>query len=128
MLKSNPANFLFLNNMAWTLSEHLGRPEEAIKRAEEAIKKAGALPFILDTRGVIFTRLDKIDAALADLEAAARDLPTGPVYFHLARAYQKKGKPDDARKYRDLATKAGLTRDQLQGAERAEWDAVINSP
>jgi tetratricopeptide (TPR) repeat protein len=128
MLRASPANFLFLNNMAWTLSEHLDRPKEALARADEAIKRAGALPYILDTRGVILTRLDRIDDALADLEAAARDLPTGPVYFHLARAYQKKGKPDDARKYRDLAKKAGLTRDQLQGAERAEWDAVINTP
>ena len=77
--------------MAWTLSEDLNQPEEGLKRIDEALEQVGRQPHILDTRGVIFTRLGRLDDAISDLEAAAAALPTGPVYFHLARAYQKKG-------------------------------------
>ena len=91
MLDRKPSNFLFLNNMAWTLSEDLNQPEEGLKRVDEALERVGRQPHLLDTRGVILTRLGQLDEAVKDLEAAAAALPAGPVDFHLARAYQKKG-------------------------------------
>jgi tetratricopeptide (TPR) repeat protein len=125
LLKMNPENYFFLNNMAWTLSEDLNRPELGRQWADEAIKKAGDLAHIRDTRGVILTRLGAYDDAIKDLEFAARGLPSGTVYYHLARAYLKAKRPDDARKWRELAKKSGLTRDQLQPSELADWDAVM---
>ena len=70
---------------------------------------------------MILTRLDRLDDAIADLEAAADALPTGPICFHLARAYQKKGRAEDSRKAVDRAKRAGLVPEQLQPAEREEW-------
>jgi tetratricopeptide (TPR) repeat protein len=75
---------------------------------------------------VILTRLGKYDAAVRDLEAASQTLRDPSVLYHLARAYLKMGKPDEARKYRDRALEAGLGREQLQQSERADWDAVMN--
>src|SRR5262249_39969483 len=39
LLAAQPANFQFLNNMAWTLSEEMHRPEDGLKRADEAIAR-----------------------------------------------------------------------------------------
>jgi len=125
MLALRPADSQFLNNMAWTLSEDLGRPVEALDRADEALAKAGARPAVLDTRGVILTRLGRLDEATRDLETAAREQPTGEVYFHLARAHLKSGRAGEARKFRDLARRAGLSRDQLQPSEQADWAPVM---
>lgn len=123
ILAQKPASFMFLNNMAWTLSENLGKPEEGLKRANEAVERAGPLANILDTRGVIYTRLGQYDKAIRDLEIAAQAQKSASIYYHLARAYQKKGDVEQFHKNRDLALKAGLTRDQLQPTEQSEWDA-----
>ena len=128
MIDATPTNYMFLNNLAWTLSEELNKPEDALKYVDDAIKKLGAQPHVLDTRGVILTRLGRYDDAVRDLEAAAQNLRDPSVYYHLTRAYVRMGKPDLARKFRDRALEAGLSRDQLQGSERADWDAVMKTP
>ena len=125
ILQSKPASFLFLNNMAWTLSESLQKPQDALKWIEEAIQKVGPLPQILDTRGVILTRLERYDDAVKDLETAAKGMNDPSVEFHLSRAYVKLGKNDAARTHRDRARAAGLTREQLPARDRADWDAVL---
>ncbi|MGE3817934.1 MAG: tetratricopeptide repeat protein [Isosphaeraceae bacterium] len=124
MIEKNPANFLFLNNMAWTLAIHLGKPDQAIDWADQAVAKAGPKPEILDTRGVILTRLNRTDEAIRDLEAAVAESPSPSFLFHLALAYQKKGDLDQARVHRDRALEAGFTPTGLQEPERADWDAV----
>ena len=78
------------------------------------IERAGSQANLLDTRGVILIRLGKLDDAIKDLESAASGMPIGPVYYHLARAYQKKGRADDFRKARDHAKQLGLRPEQLQ--------------
>ena len=125
ILKLSPPNQTFLNNMAWTLSEELKQPEEAIKWADEALKKLGPLPTVLDTRGVVLTRLKRYDEAVRDLESAVRDEPTGSLLFHLTTAYLKMGRAGDAKKARERVRAAGLTREQLQPSEQAEWDTVM---
>jgi tetratricopeptide (TPR) repeat protein len=125
ILARKPAGFMFLNEMAWTLSEDLHRPEEALRRADEALEHVGREPDLLDTRGVILTRLGKLDEAIKDLESAASAMPSGPVYYHLAKAYRKQGRGDEFRKARDRAKRAGLRPEQLQPSERGEWDDIM---
>jgi predicted Zn-dependent protease len=117
---------LFLNNMAWTLSEEMSQAEQGCKWADEAVRRCGEVPLILDTRGVILTRLGRYDEAVRDLSAAARDYPTGAVYYHLARAYKKQGKLDDFHTARTRARELGIAREQLQPSELADWDEVMN--
>src|SRR5262249_36720425 len=126
MLDRKPQNYQFLNNLAWTLSEELQRPQEGLKWADEALRRVGPQPALLDTRGVILTRLGRYEEAARDLEAAAREAPAGMFLYHLARTYRKMGRVDAARQCRDRAKQAGLTREQLQGGELADWDAVMN--
>ena len=125
ILSLRPVNFLFMNNMAWTLSEELDRPQDGLRVIDEAITKVGRQAHLLDTRGVILLRLGKLDAAINDLEVAAIALPTPPVYFHLARAYQKAKKTAEFGKYKALAHDSGLRPDQLQPSEREEAKQLI---
>ena len=125
ILDRKPTNFMFLNNMAWTLSEDMNRPEDGLKRIDEALSRVGWQPNLLDTRGVILTRLGRLDEAINDLEAAAEALPAGSITFHLARAYKKKGRADDFQKALALLKKSGLRADQLEPSDRKEWDEVM---
>ncbi|MHC5544354.1 hypothetical protein ACYOEI_39500, partial [Singulisphaera rosea] len=125
IIDQKPADVTFLNEMAWTLSENLDRPKEGLERADEMVGKVGRQPNLLDTRGVILIRLGKLDEAIADLEIAAKAIPTGPYLYHLARAYRLKGREDDFRKVRARAKDAGLRPEQLQPSELADWEQVM---
>lgn len=125
MIDLKPGDPTFMNDMAWTLSEDLHQPEQALPRIDEVLQRVGRLPNFLDTRGVILTRLGKFDEAISDLEAAAAAQPSGPIYFHLARAYHERGRQDDFQKARDRAKQAGLRPERLQPSERAEWGKVM---
>ena len=122
-----PTSYLFLNNMAWALSEDLDRPKDGLVQANEAVARIGSEPHILDTRGVIQTRLGNLDEAIKDLEAAAQGLPSGTVYFHLARAYQRKGRLKAFQDSLDRARKLGLRPEQLQVTERADWKNMVKN-
>ncbi len=126
MIAIKPPNFLFLNNMAWTLCEGLNDPAGGLKVINQAIEKVGKQSNLLDTRGVIYTRLARYDEAVKDLELAVPTDRDGTVHFHLARVYSKLNKPDELKKHRDLALKGGLTRLKVQPSERSDWDAIMN--
>ena len=128
ILSKNPTTYLFLNNMAWTLSEEMGRPQEGLQRIEEGIKRVGRHSHLIDTRGVILLRLGRIAEAIKDIEDAAAMLPTAPIYYHLARAYKKAGREADFEKYRDLTRKAGLKPAQLQPSERRRGGEADRAP
>ena len=103
----------------------LNQPEEGLKQANEALLRIGRQPNLLDTRGVIEIRLGRLDDAIKDLEEAAEALPTGPVYFHLARAFQKKGRMADFRACRDRARQAGIRPEQLEESEKNDWNLIM---
>ena len=124
-LEIDPTNTVYLNDMAWILSECLGRPAEGLERVDEAIKRGGRLPQFADTRGVILTRLGRHDEAIAELSEAVKLNPSGPFYYHLARAYRKAGRADLHRKYRELARSAGVDPSRLDLPERAEFAAIM---
>jgi tetratricopeptide (TPR) repeat protein len=121
----SPANLLFLNNCAWILSEELGRPAEGLKRIDALLAKSGGQPHTLDTRGVILLRLGRHDEAVRDLESAAGSIPSGPICYHLARAYLAAGRPDDAARALAKAKAAGLKPELLQPSERAEMARIM---
>ncbi len=123
-----PNDFTLLNNMAWTISEGLHKPEDALQKINEAINKVKVVPaHLYDTRGCIYTRLKQYDKAIRDLELATKVRPTGVVWAHLARAYKGAGKQADFERARDRAKNATppLTPDMLEGADRAEIEPLI---
>jgi len=121
ILERRPNDLLFLNNMAWTLSEELDRPAEALPYVEDALKRVGPAPQLYDTRGVIRTRLKDYPGAIADLKMAAEIQPSATVHFHLARAHKAAGDEAAARQSLELAKEAGLDPDKLTRRERGEW-------
>lgn len=127
-LAGQPEDFNLMNNMAWTLSEGLHKPEQALERINDAIRKSLIVPpNFYDTRGVIYTRLGKYKEAITDLKMAVQDRPTGQIWAHLARAYYKANLMDDFKKARDNAKNATppLTPDMLEKADRAELEPLI---
>jgi Tfp pilus assembly protein PilF len=125
MSARSPDNPALLNNWAWTLSEDLNQPAEGLEKINAAIKLVGPNPSFLDTRGVILTRLDKLNEAIEDMEAAAKTGPSAALYYHLARTYKKAGRTAEFQKYRDLAKQAGLTAGQLEPNERPEMQQLM---
>ncbi len=127
-LVSQPDDIQLLNNMAWTLCEGKNQPEKALKMVDEAMRKAGRnLPQFYDTRGVIYTRLGRYNEAIDDLRLAVLERPTGVVWAHLARAYQKAGMTEEFEKAREKAktAKPPLKPEAIEKGERDELVALI---
>jgi tetratricopeptide (TPR) repeat protein len=126
--RNGPSDFKFLNNMAWTLCEGLGEPQKALEKINDAFREAGIFPQFLDTRGVIFTRLKRLDEAIKDLEKAALGAKGTASYasieFHLARAYYLANRKDEARNALERARKAMLKVESLEPKEHTEFDEL----
>jgi tetratricopeptide (TPR) repeat protein len=132
VLKDDPARSDFLNNLAWTLSESLDQPEEALTYVDKALEKTPGEPSIADTRGMILLRLKRYPEAIQVFTAAAQDarLTSPGVYpvilYHLARAYQADGKPLLAQQALDTAERVGFKKELLALEERADAEAFLN--
>ncbi len=120
----NPENHLHLNNWAWTLSEDLQRPEEALPHADRALQLARLedLAPILDTKGVILIRLENFEEAIQHLSASAQLRPAPGTLFHLALAYQRNGQETEAKAAAQEAQRMGFNPDQLSENDRATWN------
>lgn len=136
VLKSEPNRGDFLNNMAWTLSESLNKPEEALTYIDQALAKIPNHPSITDTKGVILTRLKDYDKAIAVLQASAQDarirLPAiyPVVLYHLARAYQGAGREAESKQALAQALRLGFRVELLSLEERQDAEAFLkqNAP
>jgi tetratricopeptide (TPR) repeat protein len=125
VLEREPNNSVVLHNLAWTLSEGMNRPAEALALVDQALKKAPENPRFRETRGVILMRLGRLDEATADLEAGVKANPTALGYFHLAAAHRKANRPDDRKKYRELALQAKLNQAELDPGDRSDFATVM---
>ena len=126
-LELSPNHVEFLNNMAWTLCEGLGKPDEALKQIDEAIRREGIAPQYLDTRGVILSRQGKFPEAIANLEQSAKGDPSPTTYFHLARVYLMANKPSESQRCRDLALKSKFDPESLDPTDRSDLEKVMGT-
>ncbi len=125
ILARQPKSPLILNNLAWTLSEGLHQPSEAMTHIEQFVKLSGRVPEALDTRGRVLIRLGRLDDAIKDLEEVVRAEPTGPHLYHLAYAYHKAGRGNEFRKTIEQMRRAGLTALALDPTERTEFETLL---
>jgi tetratricopeptide (TPR) repeat protein len=126
VLANQPRNPVALNNLAWALSEGLNQPSEGLEKIDELLAIAGRNAENLDTRGVILTRLGRLEEAVEDLKEAVKLGSNGVRLFHLAKAYKKMGREEDFRRTFEEAQQAGLTNTiTVDRTERAEIEALL---
>jgi len=119
VLGGSPNNLEALNNLAWLLAFESGKEREALELINQAIEIAGSDATLLDTRAVVYLRLEKTDLALQDLRAGVAINPEKAVlYFHLARALQMASNPAEAREAFRQAEQLGLKPETVDPRER----------
>ncbi len=118
-------NATVLNNLAWLMALRNGDENKALDLINRAIKLGGPIPELLDTRGVINTKLGKSKNAIEDLTKATTLDPKGPKYFHLAQAYLQAGNKQAAAESWAKARSRGLTPDGLHALEVSAYQQVL---
>ncbi len=115
-----------LNNLAWMLAVRGVRQAEALELINRAIAIDGATPGYLDTRALVHLAGGRAPEAIRDLEEAAVGRPKDDeIRFHLARAYHKVGKPQEAAAALETAKSLGLTINQIHPFERAAFRELV---
>jgi tetratricopeptide (TPR) repeat protein len=126
LLKSQPNNPGVLNNLATTLAEMPGRGAEALECVDRAIGHVGPRPDLLDTKGTILLLEGKADQALPLLEEAAGASASDPrSLLHLAMAYDRIGKAEEAARATAKARERGVE-EQILTENEKKWLAQLN--
>lgn len=101
VLEREPNDLATLNNLAWSLCEDKRQYEEALALAERGLRIMPKYMDLIDTRGVILYRLNRLEKAVEDFStcndwylAGASQLVS--TRFHLARVYAKMGRKSQA--------------------------------
>ncbi len=116
------------NNLAWFLAlKDPAEPVEALEQINRAIADIGPDPNLLDTRAVVFLRLDRADEAIADLREAIAKLrrPDPLFYVHLAEAHLQGGDLPDAADALSRARELGLDEAAIPPLERPAFDRLV---
>jgi len=116
-VEKRPDNAIVLNNLAWLMALRNDDENVALGYINSAIKLGGEVPELLDTRGVVYTKLRRSQDAITDLIKATKLDPSGPKYFHLAQAYLQAGDTPAAAESWAKARSKGLTPDGLHALE-----------
>ncbi len=96
LLKADPNNTVNLNNIAWLYYQKQDYPQ-AEKYAKNAIILAPNNADILDTYGLILTKLNKLKQAIEILEQARNFRPNNKeIATHLSMAYKADNQPEAA--------------------------------
>jgi tetratricopeptide (TPR) repeat protein len=92
VLKHNPNSVVALNNIAYALSERMGKIDEALEYARRARNVSPTDPHSADTMGWILYKKGQYAEALAALQQSAERLGDQPeVQYHLGMAYYSLG-------------------------------------
>jgi len=118
LLKAAPRNFIVLNNLAWLLSVHAQRHDDAEKMVDQAIEIAGPNASLLDTRATILLNQKRTDEAIEALRESVAQNDTPLTQYHLAQALHQGNDSRAARLHFRKATLAGLTVEKIHALEK----------
>ena len=97
LVEENPQNMVVLNNLAYLLSESLGRHGEALPLAERAAAIAPREPLVLDTLGWIQHQAGRSEEARRALEQSVEIRSLAANTYHLGVVYSDVGELEEAR-------------------------------
>ena len=110
-LQLRPQAVELKNNLAWFLSAYQDQHTVALELIDRAIQAAGPLPALRDTRGFVLLAAGRTTDAIAELEACVQgDAVPAARLLHLAEAYRKAGRIEDARRLVNQAESRGLSK------------------
>jgi tetratricopeptide (TPR) repeat protein len=133
VLKLQPRDALAMNNLATVLADQpdKGTRDEGKELIEKAITLSGPRAGFLDVKGTILLAEKDAEQAIPLLEEAATSSQADSRYvFHLAVAYLRAGKVDQAREAFQRARKLGLDRQILTPGDKrykTELEQALNS-
>jgi tetratricopeptide (TPR) repeat protein len=91
LLQMKPFDAGVLNNLAYILTEFLGKPAEALRYAQTAKEIEPENAAVDDTIGWTYYRMGRYAEAVRQLEVAVKRDPTARRHAHLAMAYARFG-------------------------------------
>lgn len=132
LIELKPHHARSLNALAWILCENKNDPEAALAFADRGILFHPDDVHLLDTRGVVLTRLGRLEEARKDLQRCIQLADTVPgtkaqALMHLGHNWIQQGDTTKAKTYLDAAKKLDKKQQGLPAAARANLDALINS-
>jgi tetratricopeptide (TPR) repeat protein len=113
------------NNLAFILALTKENAAEALKMTNESIQVLGPISDLLDTRALAYLAAGKPKEAIADLQTALADAPSGGKYFHLALAEQQAGNLEGARAALAKSEELGATVNQLTELEKKSYNQLV---
>ena len=120
ILKVNPNHVLALNDLAWMVRKEDSK--EALAYAEKAISLKPKSPLVMDTLAMVLLETGQNERALGVIEEANQLTQKIPdIRYHLAQAYEKNGRSEDARK-----VLAELLKEDVQFKEKKEAEQLLN--
>ena len=106
-IEKAPDDAVALNNLAWLMALQKHGEPMALEHINRAIKVDETNSEFLDTRGVIYIKLRKVQDAISDLVTATKLAATDARFFHLAQAYLQSGDKPSARQALQKAQRRG---------------------
>ena len=130
VLAQEPYHRQGLNDLAWIIGVDRGRPEEGLEFADRGLGRYPADVHLLDTRGVLLTRLGRLDDARRDLENCLRvagDIPAtrANALLHLGQVLVRQGSYDTARERLDEARRIHAEHAVFDPQQQAELERLL---
>jgi tetratricopeptide (TPR) repeat protein len=128
VLVENRTHVVAPNNLACLIAFRHAKGTEALKALEfidRAIAKTGPVGELLDSRAMVLLNLGRELDAIQDLESAIALKPSASKSYHLALAYQRTNKLEDAKAALKKARDLKFTKKDLHPLEWPDYDAFI---
>ena len=125
VLRDAPNDVSALNNLAWLLAMQSKNLNEALGLIDRAIRRAGSASVLLDTQGIVFTKLGRPKDAIQALQRALDEVDDSEIYLHLAQAKLAAGNKKGASESLSTAHERGLNIANLHRLEHPGYQAII---
>lgn len=131
-IKEFPNDLGMVNNLAYVLSKHLGKHDEALPLAKQAADAMPDQADVLDTLGYVYLNTNQAQEAGKTLEKAGQIAKTPvsavTIGVHYIEALKKLNRVDDAKAFATrMSPLFDKSKDQFDAELRSQWQAAVDS-